>query len=74
MLVPNVGIMKCLGSRARPPLSSWASQLTLFFHRFFFGITFVEHRFQVSPAASGQVSWNATSDSNIFVSSRVSGV
>jgi len=40
----------------------------------FFGITSVEHRFRVSPAASGQVSWNASSDSNVSVPSRVSGV
>jgi len=73
-LVPDVGVVKCLGSRAWPPLSSWASQLTLFFHRFFFGITSVEHRFWVSPAASGQVFWNALRDSNVSVPSRVSGV
>jgi len=55
-------------------VSSWASQLTLFFHRFFFGISSDEHRFRVSPAASGQVSWNASSDSNVSIPSRVSGV
>jgi len=74
MLVPDVGIVKCLGSRARPPLSSWASQLTLFFHRFFFGITSVEHRFRLFPAVSGQMSWNTSSDSNVSIPSRVSGV
>jgi len=73
-IVPDVGVVKCLGSRAWLPLSSWASELTLFFNGFFFGITPVEHQFRVSPAVSGQVSWNTSSDSNVSVPSRVSGV
>ena len=66
--------MNCLGSRARLPLSSWACELTLFSHGFFFGIISVEHQFRVSPAVSGQVSWNMSRDSNVSVASRVSGV
>ena len=75
--------LRCGGIRLRPNLlhthhviiAVFDFAVAVFgFALIFCGITSVEHQFPVSPAASGQVSWNVSSDSNVSVPSRVSGV